>query len=150
MPRNDKYTGRLRVTGEISATNVVNYGLTGKEIGHKVRVVVSNTTITNAESGGLVIVSNSGGPVFVTMPPVASCNGCWFRFANINTGGMTLVGATNCFQAPYGAVNAVDYFAAVNFIAAVNYAARAEVWGDGTRFIVLSPDSSNVISYKQG
>jgi len=138
MPRTDKYTGRIRVTGELSATNVVNYGRSGAIRGMRVvPVKVVNYTCTDADSGSLILAGNVAQDVYLTLANIESSNGSCFKFLNVNSAAMYIRGATNCIMTSRS-VNATDRFRTIDTRSTINFGTVAEFWGDGTTYYLTS------------
>ena len=104
MPKTDKYTGRLRVTGELSVTNAVNLGYTGTIIQPRVSFKTANYSVVLADSGGFVVANNSSQIIYFNLPAVNTCNGRVWRFFTANTGKFHIVGDTNAIVDDFGTV----------------------------------------------
>lgn len=147
MPRSDNYTGRLRVTGEISATNVINYGFTGEIIHRGVISKDANYAVPNSVSGAIIIANNSAQPIFFTLPPVNAANGRIWDFFNANTGIMQIVGDTNALVTTYGSADK-----AANFGISPIKAAQARVAATASKYYLLTQMEVNTATniYLQG
>ena len=104
MARTDNYTGRLRVSGELSVTNAVNLGYTGTIHRPRVAIKTANYSVALADSGGYLVANNSGQIIYFNLPAVNTCNGRVWSFFTANTGKFHIVGDTNVIVDDFGAV----------------------------------------------
>jgi len=136
MPRTDKYTGRLRVPGELSVTNVVNYGFTGTTKQLKSRVLTGHTTLTSADDGAFVVLNNATNILHVNLPLVNTCNGTRWTFYNATANGFKVIADTNAIMTPIG-VNAADKIKILYSNHTVNFGQCFDIFSTSSTHYVL-------------
>ncbi len=136
MPLTDKYTKRLRVTGELSVTNAVNYGFTGWVRSPGIRTLTGHTVLANTDSGKLIVLSNATNILHVTLPPVNACNGLRFSFFNATANGFKVVGDTNAILTSIG-VNAADKIKILYMNHTTNFGMTCDFICDGATYYFL-------------
>lgn len=125
MPQQEKITKKLDLRKRATIT------------GRKVIVRTAHHSVAANESGQLLVANNSDQEIFFTLPLVNSGDGLFFKFFNINTAAMC-VNSTEAEGAIFsvGSVNAVHVVNSVNLGHTQRLAKQAEVWGDGTRWLL--------------
>lgn len=106
-------------------------------VGRKVIAKTAHYSVVASESGQLLAANNSQQPIFFTLPLVNSGDGLFFKFFNINTAPMC-VNSTEAEGSIFsvGSVNAIHVVNSVNLGHTQRIAKQAEVWGDGTRWLL--------------
>jgi hypothetical protein len=136
MPLGDKYTGRLRITGELSATNIVNFGKSAAIDGFRVRTITGHTVLTNADKGSYIICNNATNLLHITLPPVNQCNGALWHFYNATVNGVKIIGDTNAIATSFG-VNAADRFKILYMNHTTNQGMSLDIVSDGNYYFTL-------------
>ncbi len=136
MPRTDNYTGRLRVSGEISATNLVNFDYTSYTHYAGVRTLTQHAILTAADSGKLIVLNNATNMLKVTLPLANTCNGLRFTFYNATANGFQIIGDTNAISCQLG-VNAADKIKIAYFNHTTNWGQGCDVWCDAATYYLL-------------